>query len=150
VGRAFLVSFKKTNKKRIDTSDLSEDGTLIPPDITYAIKLIFGELGRLILSFLTGEITSPSFERRGIGKYFRYFAFYDGAWNICSIKYPIPDYVHRLTSFGRYVVGDLQLPAPPALSYEGNGAFLVVSRAIQTCPNGTGLETGLQAKNWTY
>tara|TARA_R100001369_G_scaffold19742_8_gene35997 strand:- start:3137 stop:4081 length:945 start_codon:yes stop_codon:yes gene_type:complete len=140
VAERLLVSSKTI--KRIDTSDLSEDGTLIPADINLADKLYLANVGRLILSFSLGNYITQ-LERSELDKYQVFCVSIDDAEHLFD-QISHHDYVHVLTSLAD-TLSDLITCPHLLMSYEGNGAFLCITRD-PNLPEWDRMETGLQAK----
>jgi len=140
VAERLLVSSKTI--KRIDASDLSEVDTLTPPDIKLADKLYLANVGRLILSFSLGNYITQ-LERSELDKYQVFCVSIDDAERLFD-QISRHDYVHILTSLAE-TLSDLITCPHLLMSYEGNGAFLCITRD-PNLPEWNRMETGLQAK----
>ena len=140
VAERLLVSSKTI--KRIDASDLSKEGTQVPEDITLADKVFLANVGRLILSFSLGNYITQ-LDRSELDNYQVFGVSIDDAERIFE-ETSQQGFLHILTSVAETLTDLITCPHL-LMSYEGNGAFLCITRD-PNLPEWDRMEAGLQAK----
>lgn len=140
VAERLLVSSKTI--KRIDASDLSKEGTQVPEDITLADKVFLANVGRLILSFSLGNYITQ-LDRSELDNYQVFGVSIDDAERIFE-ETSQQEFLHILTSVAETLTDLITCPHL-LMSYEGNGAFLCITRD-PNLPEWDRMEAGLQAK----
>ena len=140
VAERLLVSSKTI--KRIDASDLSKEGTQVPEDITLADKVFLANVGRLILSFSLGNYITQ-LDRSELDNYQVFGVSIDGAERIFE-ETSQQGFLHILTSVAETLTDLITCPHL-LMSYEGNGAFLCITRD-PNLPEWDRMEAGLQTK----
>jgi len=133
VAERLLVSSKTI--KRIDASDLSKEGTL-------ADKVFLANVGRLILSFSLGNYITQ-LDRSELDNYQVFGVSIDDAERIFE-ETSQQEFLHILTSVAETLTDLITCPHL-LMSYEGNGAFLCITRD-PNLPEWDRMEAGLQAK----
>jgi CheY-like chemotaxis protein len=140
VAERLLVSSKTI--KRIDASDLSKEGTQVAEDITLADKVFLANVGRLILSFSLGNYITQ-LDRSELDNYQVFGVSIDDAERIFE-ETSQQSFLHLLTSVAETLTDLITCPHL-LMSYEGNGAFLCITRD-PNLPEWDRMEAGLQAK----
>ncbi|HAR82868.1 MULTISPECIES: response regulator [Sulfitobacter] len=140
VAERLLVSSKTI--KRIDASVLSKEGTQVAEDITLADKVFLANVGRLILSFSLGNYITQ-LDRSELDNYQVFGVSIDGAERIFE-ETSQQGFLHILTSVAETLTDLITCPHL-LMSYEGNGAFLCITRD-PNLPEWDRMEAGLQAK----
>ena len=140
VAERLLVSSKTI--KRIDASDLSKEGTQVAEDITLADKVFLANVGRLILSFSLGNYITQ-LDRSELDNYQVFGVSIDDAERIFE-QTSQQGFLHLLTSVAETLTDLITCPHL-LMSYEGNGAFLCITRD-PNLPEWDRMEAGLQAK----
>ena len=140
VAERLLVSSKTI--KRIDASDLSKEGTQVPEDITLADKVFLANVGRLILSFSLGNYITQ-LDRSELDNYQVFGVSIDDAERIFE-ETSQQGFLHILTSVAETLTDLITCPHL-LMSYEGNGAFLCITRD-PNLPEWDRMEAGLQTK----
>ena len=140
VAERLLVSSKTI--KRIDASDLSKEGTQVAEDITLADKVFLANVGRLILSFSLGNYITQ-LDRSELDNYQVFGVSIDDAERIFE-ETSQQGFLHILTSVAETLTDLITCPHL-LMSYEGNGAFLCITRD-PNLPEWDRMEAGLQAK----
>ena len=140
VAERLLVSSKTI--KRIDASDLSKEGTQVAEDITLADKVFLANVGRLILSFSLGNYITQ-LDRSELDNYQVFGVSIDDAERIFE-ETSQQEFLHILTSVAETLTDLITCPHL-LMSYEGNGAFLCITRD-PNLPEWDRMEAGLQAK----
>ena len=140
VAERLLVSSKTI--KRIDANDLSKEGTQVAEDITLADKVFLANVGRLILSFSLGNYITQ-LDRSELDNYQVFGVSIDDAERIFE-ETSQQGFLHILTSVAETLTDLITCPHL-LMSYEGNGAFLCITRD-PNLPEWDRMEAGLQAK----
>ncbi|QLL43212.1 response regulator [Sulfitobacter pontiacus] len=140
VAERLLVSSKTI--KRIDVSDLSKEGTQVAEDITLTDKVFLANVGRLILSFSLGNYITQ-LDRSELDNYQVFGVSIDDAERIFE-QTSQQGFLHLLTSVAETLTDLITCPHL-LMSYEGNGAFLCITRD-PNLPEWDRMEAGLQAK----
>ena len=140
VAERLLVSSKTI--KRIDASDLSKEGRQVAEGITLADKVFLANVGRLILSFSLGNYITQ-LDRSELDNYQVFGVSIDDAERIFD-ENSQQDFLHILTSVAETLTDLITCPHL-LMSYEGNGAFLCITRD-PNLPEWDRMEAGLQAK----
>tara|TARA_R100000687_G_scaffold16949_1_gene13329 strand:+ start:1402 stop:2292 length:891 start_codon:yes stop_codon:yes gene_type:complete len=140
VAERLLVSSKTI--KRIDASDLSKEGTQVAEGITLADKVFLANVGRLILSFSLGNYITQ-LDRSELDNYQVFGVSIDDAERIFE-ETSQQGFLHILTSVAETLTDLITCPHL-LMSYEGNGAFLCITRD-PNLPEWDRMEAGLQAK----
>ncbi len=140
VAERLLVSSKTI--KRIDASDLSKEGTQVAEDITLTDKVFLANVGRLILSFSLGNYITQ-LDRSELDNYQVFGVSIDDAERIFE-QTSQQGFLHLLTSVAETLTDLITCPHL-LMSYEGNGAFLCITRD-PNLPEWDRMEAGLQAK----
>jgi CheY-like chemotaxis protein len=140
VAERLLVSSKTI--KRIDANDLSKEGTQVPEDITLGDKVFLANVGRLILSFSLGNYITQ-LDRSELDNYQVFGVSIDDAERIFE-QTSQQGFLHLLTSVAETLTDLITCPHL-LMSYEGNGAFLCITRD-PNLPEWDRMEAGLQAK----